>query len=88
MNNLSAVVTLFPKPTGGLHFTGGLGLSTITEGGFDGSAEVGAGAIIGIGYDLAGDGKSSLTPYMNLLIGRFNGGTLNQVQFGIAATWP
>ena len=87
-NNLSAVVTFFPKPTGGFHLTGGLGLATVTEGGFDGSAEVGAGGIVGIGYDAAVGGKFSLTPYVNLLVGKFDGGTLNQVHFGLAATWP
>ena len=88
MNNLSAVVTFFPKATGGFHLTGGLGLSTVTEGGFDGSAEVGAGGIIGIGYDAAVGGRFSLTPYMNLLVGKYQEGTLNMLQFGIAATWP
>ena len=88
VNNLSAVVTFFPKPTGGFHLTGGLGFATLAEGGVDGFSELGAGGIIGIGYDAAVGGKFSLTPYFNLLVGRFDGGMLNQVQFGLAATWP
>lgn len=87
--NLSAVAYFYPSVTSGFYLKGGLGLATLRAdvADFGSESETGSGAVIGVGYDARVGQNFSLTPYLNLMGGSFDGGTANVVQFGLGFTW-
>ena len=64
---LDARVKFYPSVTGGFFLTGGLGLGTVSASvpGFASESEFGAGALIGLGYDIRVSRNVSVTPYFN-----------------------
>jgi hypothetical protein len=68
---------------------GGLGVARLQADvdEFGSDSETGSGAVLGLGYDVRVGQKFSLTPYLNVMGGSFDGGDLNVVQFGLGFTW-
>jgi hypothetical protein len=87
--NLSAVAYFYPSETSGFYLKGGLGMANLRAevDGFGSESETGGGGVAGLGYDARVARNFSLTPYVNVMAGRFDGGTLNVVQFGLGFTW-
>lgn len=87
--NLSAVAYYYPSVTSGFYLKGGLGVANLRAeaDGFGSDSETGSGAVLGLGYDARVSRNFSLTPYVNVMGGRFNDGNLNVVQFGLGFTW-
>jgi hypothetical protein len=89
VSNFGPALYFYPNPTGGLFLKGGLGLSTISLdlGQFE-IEENGVGLTLGLGYDARVGRNFSLTPYFDILTSSYDGGSLNQVAFGLGFTWP
>lgn len=88
MGNASAVVVFYPSETGGLHLKGGLGVA-VAEARFGSlrESETGGGALLGLGYDARIARNFSLTPFLNMLGGSFDGGSANFWQVGLGVSW-
>lgn len=65
--NLSFAAYFYPQPTSGLFVTGGLGLSSYQEEGFD--MATGFGFSAGLGYDIRVGDNVSLAPVANFFFG-------------------
>jgi hypothetical protein len=64
LSTLDARLRFYPSRTGGFFLTAGLGLGAIHAEGFGASAtETGAGAVLGLGYDIRVGNSISLTPF-------------------------
>ena len=50
-------------------------------------SEMGAGAIVGLGYDFRMGKSFSLSPYLNGIAGNFDGGSANFWQVGLGLSW-
>jgi hypothetical protein len=89
VSNFGPVLYFYPNPSGGLFFKGGLGLATISIdlGAFD-VDENGVGLTLGMGFDARVGRNFALTPYFDILTSSYDGGSLNQVAFGLGFTWP
>ena len=87
--NLSAVAYYYPSITSGFHLKGGLGIANLRADAneFGNDSETGTGAVIGLGYDARMRPNFSLTPYVNFMGGKFDGGSMNLFQFGLGFTW-
>ena len=85
---IDARVRFYPSATGGFFLTGGLGYGSITGsvGGFS-STENGAGAILGMGYDVRIARNMSVTPYWNAYAMKNSNTDANVGQIGLALTW-
>ena len=88
---VTAALRFYPSRTGGFFLLGGLGLGTldagVDAGAFQVSAsETGAGALIGLGYDIRVARNLSLTPFWNGLGMTFDGGDVNVGQIGFGLT--
>jgi hypothetical protein len=89
VSNVGPVVTFYPNPMGGFFFRGGIGLSTVElELGSFSVDEEGVGLTLGIGYDARVGRGFALTPYLDLLTSSYDGGSFNQIAFGLGFTWP
>jgi len=87
--NASAVVWFYPTAASGFYLKGGLGLATLdlTIEDVGSGDETGAGVTLGLGFDARVGSNFSLTPYGNLVVGNFDGGSTNVVQVGIGLSW-
>jgi len=93
------VAQLYPTPTSGFYWKGGVGYAAATETVAGAKAEaMGFGVVGGIGYDIAMGRSFSLTPYIDLLWmskadAKFNGTSsgfdvgANLVHIGLSASW-
>jgi hypothetical protein len=87
--NIGPVILFYPSATGGFFLKGGLGLATSTfELGSIEFEEQGVGVTLGLGYDARVGRNFALTPYLDILSSSFDGGSFNQVAFGLGFTWP
>ncbi len=90
--NATAALQFYPSAASGFFVKGGLGVSTLefeaSGGGFTFSGrESGLGLTGGLGYDIRLGANFSLTPYGMFGWGNFDGGSANNVQLGLAATF-
>jgi hypothetical protein len=89
VSNVGPILTFYPSPMGGFFFKGGLGLSNVElELGNFAVDESGVGLTLGVGYDARVGRNFSLTPYFDILTSSYDGGSFNQVAFGLGFTWP
>ena len=87
--HIGPVVLFYPGANGGFFLKGGLGLATTTiELGDFSIEEQGVGLTLGLGYDARVGRNFALTPYFDILTSSYDGGSLNQVAFGLGFTWP
>ena len=89
VTHIGPVLQFYPSAQGGFFLKGGLGLATIEldVGAFSVEQE-GFGLTLGLGYDARVGRNFALTPYFDILSSNYDGGSLNQVAFGLAFTWP
>ena len=85
---LDARVRFYPSTAGGFFLTGGLGVGTvsISVAGFGSDSEIGAGALIGLGYDIRVSRNVSVTPYFNGFGVNTSNVDANVSQIGIGIT--
>jgi hypothetical protein len=89
VGNAGPVVLFYPSANGGFFLKGGLGLSTISlDFGSETFDEQGVGLTLGLGYDARVGRGFALTPYFDILTSSYDGGSFNQVAFGLGFTWP
>ena len=87
--NIGPVLLFYPSAQGGFFLKGGLGLATVElELGALTIEEEGIGLTLGLGYDARVGRNFALTPYVDILTSNYDGGSLNQVAFGLGFTWP
>ena len=87
--NVGPVLLFYPSANGGLFVKGGLGLANVeVELGSFSVEDNGVGLTLGLGYDARVGRKFALTPYFDIVASSFDGGSFNQVAFGLAFTWP
>jgi hypothetical protein len=86
---LNAVAYVYPNPTGGFYLKGGLGIATleVDVGAFGSGSETGTALTLGVGYDIGFGGRFGLTPYGGLVIGNYEGGSTNVLEFGLGVNW-
>jgi hypothetical protein len=86
---LTGGIRVYPNPLNDFFFTGGLGIATIEleVGGFSETSDVGAGAMLGFGYDIPVGRSISVTPFLNGVGISINGSTANFVQMGFGIIW-
>ena len=80
---------LYPSRTNGFFFTGGVGLGSVeldTET-FGSESDVGAGAMVGLGWDIRVGRTVSVTPFVNGMGISIDGSTANVAQAGLGVTW-
>jgi hypothetical protein len=80
---LDARVRFYPVRTSGFFLTGGLGVGSIS---FAGESEFGAGAIVGLGWDIRVSRNVSLTPFWNGFAMSNSNGDANVGQIGVGVT--
>jgi hypothetical protein len=87
--NLSAVGYFYPSELSGFYFKAGAGFANlrVEVDDFGNDSESGPGGVAGLGYDVRVGNNFSLTPYLNFMMGSFNGSTANVVQAGLGLTW-
>lgn len=90
--NVGAFAQFYPSAANGFFLKGGVGFSRLevsaSGGGFSFSAsESGLGLTAGLGYDFRLGTNFSLSPYMSLAWGDFEGGSANHGQLGLGVTW-
>jgi hypothetical protein len=85
---LDARIRFYPSATGGFFLTGGFGLGTISASlaGFGSKDDLGAGVLIGLGYDIRIGRNLSLTPYWNGFAVRSPDADTNVAQLGLGIT--
>lgn len=85
---LTALLRFYPSETGGFFLQGGLGLASleVSVAGFGSASETGAGAVLGIGYDIRVAPNLSLTPFWNGVGLSFSDGDANFGQLGLGIT--
>ncbi len=87
--NIGPVLLFYPSANGGFFLKGGLGMSqTSLEFGSFTIDDTGIGVTVGIGYDARVGKKFALTPYLDIINSSYDGGSFNQVAFGLGFTWP
>jgi len=88
VSTLTAAIRFYPSATGGFFLIGGLGLGTVSANvsGFGSASETGAGALLGLGYDLRVGRNVSLTPYWNGFAMNSSSDDANVGQLGLAIT--
>jgi hypothetical protein len=84
----TATVRFYPSATGGFYLMGGLGLGVIdvAVAGLGSASETGAGAVLGLGYDVRVSRNMSLTPYWNGVGISNSDGDMNFGQIGLGLT--
>jgi hypothetical protein len=89
VSNIGPVLLFYPNPDGGLFLKGGIGMANTS---LDlGSIEIdesGVGITLGLGYDARVGRGFALTPYFDILGSSYDGGSFNQIAFGLGFTWP
>lgn len=91
VGTMTVLAHFYPSLSSGFFLLGGLGVSRIevsaSGGGFSFSAgETGAGALLGLGWDIRIAPNTSLTPFWNGLGMNFDEGDLNVGQIGLGIT--
>jgi hypothetical protein len=88
VGTLVALIRFYPSSTGGFFLLGGLGLGTIHAqvDGFGSESETGAGALLGLGYDIRVGRNVSLTPFWNGFAVRSSNADANVGQLGLGVT--
>ena len=87
--NIGPILLFYPSANGGFFLKGGLGLSTTSlEFGSVTVDSQGVGLTLGLGYDARVGRNFALTPYLDILNSSYDGGSFNQVAFGLGFTWP
>ena len=88
VGTLDARLRYYPSTTGGFFLTGGLGLGSVRASleGFDSETEVGAGALLGLGYDFRVGQNMSLTPFWNGYAVNTSNADANVGQLGVGVT--
>ena len=87
VGTLDARVRFYPSTTGGFFLTGGLGVASVSAGGFGYTAtETGLGMLFGLGYDVRVARNTSITPYWNGFAMRNSNTDANVGQVGLAVT--
>jgi hypothetical protein len=89
VSNVGPVILFYPSAQGGFFLKGGLGLSStsLDLGTFE-IEEEGVGLTLGIGFDARVGRNFALTPYLDILTSSYDGGSFNQLAFGLGFTWP
>jgi hypothetical protein len=89
ISNFGPVLLFYPNANGGFFLKGGIGIaSTSLDLGTIEIEETGAGLTLGLGYDARVGRKFALTPYFDILTSSYDGGSFNQLAFGLGFTWP
>lgn len=83
VGTVDARVRFYPSMRSGLFLTGGVGLGHVS---FNGDTEVGAGAVLGIGWDIRVGRNVSLTPFYNGFAMRSSLTDANVSQIGLGLT--
>ena len=83
MGTLDARFRFYPVRTSGFFLTGGVGAGSIS---FAGESEFGAGAVVGVGWDIRIARNISLTPFYNGFAMRSSLADANVSQLGIGIT--
>jgi len=88
VGTLVAMVRFYPSSTGGFFLLGGLGVGSIYAkvDGFGEDTETGAGALLGLGWDLRVGDNVSLTPFWNGFAVRTSYDDANVGQLGLSVT--
>jgi hypothetical protein len=88
VGTLTALIRFYPSATGGFFLVGGLGLGTVRAelSGFGSASETGAGALVGLGYDIRVGQNVSLTPYWNGFAMSSSNSDANVGQIGLGVT--
>ncbi len=88
VGTLVALIRFYPSATGGFFLIGGLGLGSIRAevSGFGSDSETGAGALLGLGYDIRVGQNVSLTPFWNGFAARTSNADANVGQLGVSVT--
>lgn len=85
MGTATATAYYYPKPEGGLHLKGGLGLGHLDVEDF--GDETGLGLLIGVGHDFRVGRNISIVPGLSWYLGDFEGGSINVFQVGAGVTF-
>jgi hypothetical protein len=83
VGTLDARVRFYPSLSSGFFITGGLGIGSISV---DGDGEFGAGAVVGLGWDVRVGRMVSLTPFWNGFAVRTSSTDANVGQIGLGIT--
>jgi hypothetical protein len=85
---VDARIRFYPSTTGGFFLTGGLGVGSVRVAvdGFGSASETGAGAMLGVGYDIRIGSSLSLTPFWNGFAVRTSNTDANVGQLGLSLT--
>jgi hypothetical protein len=83
VGSLDGRVLLYPSLSSGFFITGGLGIGSISV---DGDGEFGAGAVVGLGWDVRVGRMVSLTPFWNGFAVRTSSTDANVGQIGLGIT--
>ena len=88
VGEIDARVRFYPQTKGGFFLTGGIGIGSVTGSvaGFGSNTETGAGAILGMGYDIRVARNTSITPYWNGYGMKNSNTNANVGQVGLAVT--
>jgi hypothetical protein len=83
-----ALLRFYPSATGGFFLLGGLGFGAIEVdvSGFGSASETGAGALLGLGYDIRVGENVSLTPFWNGFAASTTNADANVGQLGLSVT--
>jgi hypothetical protein len=83
-----ALIHFYPSATGGFFLLGGLGVGSIhlEVDGFGSDTETGAGALVGLGYDIRVGENVSLTPFWNGFAASTSNYDANVGQLGLSIT--
>ena len=85
---IDARVRFYPQTRGNFFVTGGIGAGSVTGSyGTLSNTETGAGAILGMGYDIRMARSYSITPYWNWYGMKNDNTDANVGQVGVAVTW-
>ncbi len=85
---VDARIRFYPSTTGGFFLTGGFGVGSVRVAvdGFGSASETGAGAMLGLGYDIRIGSSLSLTPFWNGFAVRTSNTDANVGQLGLSLT--
>lgn len=88
VGTVSALIRFYPSSTGGFFLLGGLGIGTVhaSLSGFGSDSETGAGALLGLGYDVRVGRNVSLTPFWNGFAVNTSNTDVNVGQIGVGLT--
>jgi hypothetical protein len=88
VGTLVALIRFYPSATGGFFLLGGLGVGSIhlAVDGFGSDSETGAGALLGLGYDIRVGSNVSLTPFWNGFAAQTTNFDANVGQLGLSIT--